>query len=170
MIKLPPPITQETFKKVVSQWASITKRNDSASIINLSNREQLWRINQLLQDKEVRELFSPSEIIIINLASFPIEEVEDLELFLAKNRDRDRHSIVLFILNADRLFEEKQPLLSFFNSLPQRNSEYRLLFFFQKIFFCLIICKNCLPFLPSIRISLYIPYIKSQINYSSLFI
>lgn len=132
MMKLPPPITQNTFISIVSQWANITKRNDSASILNLSNREQLWRINQLLQDKEIVKLFSPSQIIVINLVSLPFDETEELESYLAKKRDKNKGSVVLFILSADRLLDEKQSLLAFFNSLPHRNEDYKVLFFFQK--------------------------------------
>lgn len=132
MIKLPPPITQKTFTNIVSEWASITKRNESVSILHLSNREQLYRIDQLLQDKKMTSLFSPFRIIVLNLASLPLDDAEELEAYLAKKRGKNKRSVALFILTADRLLDEKQSLLASFNSLPHRNPEYKLVFFFQK--------------------------------------
>lgn len=132
MKNLPPPITRKTFEETIFQWLDVINRKESGSVLNLSNREQLWRINQLLQDKKLLAKFSSTQILVVNLASLSIEEVEDFDSFLSQNRQPKKDRAALFILNADRLIEEKEFILSYLNSLSHRNPAYSLLFFFQK--------------------------------------
>ncbi|MBI3366763.1 winged helix-turn-helix domain-containing protein [Candidatus Roizmanbacteria bacterium] len=132
----PKPITRKTFESIVFQWINVIKKNESGSVLNLTNREQLWRINQLLQDEDLLTQISPQhQLLIVNLASLSIEEGEEFDRYLSKLRDDGKNKIVLFILQADKLLTEKQSLLSYLNSLPHRNSAYSILFFFQKNIF-----------------------------------
>lgn len=125
------PLTEKTITSRFSAWIDIIKRKESGSILNLSNREQLWRIDQFLRHAIVRTL-THTQILPINLASLSIEEAEEFETYLSKKIDPKNKSIVLLILGADRLLDEKQYLLSSLNSLPHRNTNCSILFFFQK--------------------------------------
>lgn len=136
MNSLPEPITRKTFKSIVLQWIDVIKKNESESVLNLTNREQPWRINQLLQDEDLlKQISLQHQLLIINMASLSIEEGEEFDRYLSKLRDDRKDKIVLFILQADKLLTEKRPLLSYLNSLPQRNPAYSILFFFQKNIF-----------------------------------
>jgi len=132
MKKLPSPITQKTFEEVVYKWMAIINRKESGSIINLSGREQPWRVNQFLQDKKIINQLSSFQILVVDLASFSIEDGEDFDVYLSKNGQQKKEQLVLFILNADLLLAEKKSLLSYLNSLPLGNPCYSLLFFFNK--------------------------------------
>lgn len=125
------PLTEKTITSRFSAWIDMVKRKESGSILNLSNREQLWRIDEFLRHSIIRPL-TYIQFLPVNLASLPIEEAEEFETYLSKQTDPKKKSIVLLIFGADRLLDEKQYLLSYLNSLPHRNTNYSILFFFQK--------------------------------------
>jgi len=45
------PLPDNTFAKMVEPWLDIVGRSESASILNLSVRSQLYRVSQLLENK-----------------------------------------------------------------------------------------------------------------------
>lgn len=135
MKKIIPAITAKTFNYFIYRLIDVIKRQESGSVLNLSNREQLWRINQLLQDKKLLLKFNPCQIIIINLASLAIEDHSEFDNYLAGKRDQNKSRFCLFILNADQLLGWKKNLLAYLNMLPHNNPNYSIIFFFQKNIF-----------------------------------
>lgn len=147
MKTLPPPITTETFEKILAEWQKIIKRQESGSIINLSKREQPYRINQLLSNQHLfNKFFKNISVLTVNLCNSPLEDEEDFNLYLKKNLKLKNKKVCLFILGADCLLEEKFFLLPFLNNLAFKNHQYSLLYIFQKNITLENIAKKLSPF------------------------
>lgn len=128
-------LPEKAFEALVAPWLKTISKNESASILNLSQRNQLYRIHQLLENKELIKKYvgqkTPIQTEIINLMSLSIERPEELRQYLNKKCSRKvKH--VFFILDADRLIEEKNELLGVLNALPYEKKNTSLLFFFSK--------------------------------------
>ncbi len=109
------PITPETFNKFKAFISDVNKRNESGTVINLSRREQMYRVKQLQT--------SYKSIEIVDLSNPQLGDLEDLHLS-KKNK-------IYFFLNSDSLFEEKRSFLQSLNSLTKElNSTF--IFLFQK--------------------------------------
>jgi len=119
------PISKESFSNFSDFIDDVTSRNESGSIIGLSQREQIYRVNQFInQDSRLKKI----NIKVIDLNNYLLEDSEDFNLpDLRKNQKN-----VYLIINSDCLLEEKQSFLSFFNKLTKENPSLSLIFFFRR--------------------------------------
>lgn len=128
-------LPDKAFENLVSPWLKTVSKNESASILNLSPRNQLYRIHQLLEKKKLIKKYvgrnTPIHVEIVNLMSLSIERPEELRQYLSKKCSRKEKN-VFFILDADRLIEEKIELLGVLNNLPYEKKNTSVLFFFSK--------------------------------------
>lgn len=134
MNKLINPLTKATYEKMVSDWLGLVNRRESGSVINLTRREQPYRVNQLLNDqkmvKKYLKNYSQTIILPVDLYGLLIEDSHDLNNYL-KKIGRSKKRLCLFILNADLLLSERFSLLPYLNQLAQQNKKYSLIYFFQ---------------------------------------
>lgn len=120
-----PPITEETFSKFSGFIEDVFSRNESCTIIGLNQREQLYRINQFLNQTDK---FKHSNTKIIDLNSQLLEDSEDFQL---KEINQNERTLYL-IIGADKLLEEKSSLLTYFNTLTKEYDKLTLIFFFKR--------------------------------------
>lgn len=130
--KLPPPITPESFEKIVNQWARIVRFKESGSIYYYSKAGLLRRLDQLFKNKTLlKKFFSNIEIQVVDLEAQVIEDQEDLG-FLVLPKEKRR---AVFILGSDKVLQEKRAdLLDNLASLATFNSQVSLLLFFHQDF------------------------------------
>lgn len=118
MRKSIPPISEKTFSYFCAFVNEVTYRNESGSVIGLSQREQGYRINQLAKNKPFN---------VIDLKNNIIDDPDDLQIKVNNNK-----KTVLLISNADCLFEEKRSFLTYFNDLVRKNDNLSYIFLFQR--------------------------------------
>ncbi len=129
MTKLPAPLTKETSGRIFNKWIDIIKRNESVSVVNLSKREQYYRLNQFLKTEAKK--FTQFQFITLDSISEGIEDSDDLFRFLEKNVNNTK-KVALFIIDSDNLLAEKPQLLSCLDQLRHQNAKISLLYFFNK--------------------------------------
>jgi len=112
------PISEKTFSHFCVFINDVIKRSECGTIIGLSQREQSYRINQLIKDRPLKT---------IDLKSYLIDYPENLKLPI-----NNKGKTFFFISNADDLLEDKRSFLTYFNNLVKKNSQLSLLFFFQR--------------------------------------
>jgi hypothetical protein len=127
-------LTPKTFEKVFSEWCKIINRRDCGSIIHLPKRDQLYRINAFIQSefilrKHLKD-YTKTQIISLDLASQTIDDQDDLEKFINTKISLKNIVIVLLILDADKLINEKISLASALNSLYHQLPTLSILYFF----------------------------------------
>ncbi len=136
IIKLHPPCTKQTFESFVKQCADSINRHECGSILNLAKRDQIYRIKQLQENpatlKRFIKDFQNTQLVFLDLSSSIIEDVIDLDAFLNKNLLPDKKYHALFILDSDRLLEERVNLLSHFNSFYHQKKNLSFIYLFQK--------------------------------------
>lgn len=137
-MKIPSPLTAKTFEHMAGKWIKVINRQESASIINLSKRSQVYRVNQFLNDrsflKKRLKNYSQTQFIPIFSPALLIEEDGDFQSFIEKKLKKDKKRFVFIIINADGLLSENRELLVYLNSLRTKNLSVSLLYFFQKNF------------------------------------
>ncbi len=177
-----PPISYKTFKERVTKWLSPINHGESVSIVNINAGEQAYRINQLLLDEELirknLKEYKTTQIIPIDFTTLPIEDPEELHLYLDPKLDKSKKTFVLMILNADKLILERMPILSYLNSIPTTKPSFSLIFFFYKNiayphFLRLlsplsILYQNVIyhPYYNQRDVTQYLSYIESKFNVS----
>ncbi|MBU0618905.1 winged helix-turn-helix domain-containing protein [Patescibacteria group bacterium] len=130
MSKLLPPITPESFEKMVSQWARIVKYRESGSIYYYSKSGLLYRLRQLFADEKLySKYFGGKKIQIVDLESVLIEDQEDVVRVFEKSK-----SNIFFILAADKIWREQQNKLLDYLANLGINFNISFLLFFQADF------------------------------------
>lgn len=129
------PITKKTFYTMINQWIKIINNHDSASILNISKRSQIYRINQFLNatsylKKNIRD-YSKTQIFAINLSAIE-EEGKALKNYLETVIDKNKKRIVILLLHSDVILLEKPELACFFDEFVLRKPQCSLLYFFEK--------------------------------------
>ena len=120
-----PPITEETFSKFSGFINDVISRHETGSIIGLNQREQIYRVNQFInQHHRLKKI----NIKVIDLNNHLLEDPEDINLLDQNQKEK----IVYLIIGSDCLFAEKQSFLSFFNNLTKENRLVSLIFFFKR--------------------------------------
>jgi len=134
MNKPNPNLTPETFEKVFSEWIAIANRRDCGSILHLPKRDQLYRVNAFIQSEKILRKclknYQKTQIISLDLTSQPIDDLEELEQFIETKIEPKSKKIILLILDADKLIDEKTSLLSSLNSLYHQIPTLSILYFF----------------------------------------
>lgn len=129
-----PNLTQETFEKTFSEWVMIVNRRDCGSIIHLPKRDQLYRINAFIQSEAILRKYlkdyEKTQIVTLDLSSQPMDDQEDLEKFINYKIDSKNKRIILLVLDADKLIDEKISLASALNSLYHQIPTLSILYFF----------------------------------------
>lgn len=129
------PLPDNTFAEMVEPWIEIVGRSESASILNLSVRSQLYRVSQLLENKTLLKTklgnLKKIKFVVINLTTLSLDNSDEAEQFFIKKRAKYGKT-VFFIIDADRLLDEKKELLGVINALPYLNRPVSILFFFKK--------------------------------------
>lgn len=129
-----PNLTPETFEKVFAEWCAIVNRRDCGSIIHLPKRDQLYRINAFIQSEKILRKYlknyEQTQIISLDLTSQPIDDLEELEQFIKTKIEPKSKKIILLVLDADKLIDEKTSLLSSLNSLYHQIPILSILYFF----------------------------------------
>lgn len=136
-IQLSPPFRQKTFDDFLSRWAKIINNNECGSIVHLSKRDQLYRIKQIQNNQKILKRYlresDTTTMLYLDITTEAIEDKIDLETYLTQNGILfSKKKIILFVLDADRLLDEKSYLLSVINSLYQRVPKISILYLFQK--------------------------------------
>lgn len=125
MKKILPPISEETFSKFNGFINDVISRNETGSVIGLSQREQLFRVTQFLNRNNRPK---KNRIKVVDLNSYLLEDSEDFKL-----QDLNLNETNIFLLvGADCLLKEKLSFLSFFNDLTKKNTPPSLIFFFRQ--------------------------------------
>jgi hypothetical protein len=136
MISLTISLTPETSENTFSNWLGIVKRRENGSIIHLPKRDQLYRIHAFLQSKEIlkKYLKTPEnyQFILLDLMALPIEDSNDLEKFVKTQIKPKYKQTVLFVLDADKLIDEKISLISTLNNFYYQIPTLSVLYFFGK--------------------------------------
>lgn len=136
MISLTQNLTPETYEKIFSEWLGIINSRECGSIIHFPKRDQLYRVHAFLQSKEIQKKYlkAPQEFqcILLDLTAEPIEDSSELEKFIKSQIKPKSNQIALFVLDADKLIDEKMSLISSLNNLYHRFPTLSILYFFGK--------------------------------------
>lgn len=120
---------KKTIDQIFSPWIKAINSRECISLLNIPKRDQLYRvnefINQQLLDKKI-------QIITLDLKGQIIEDSSDLELYLNKYAKISSKQIVLLILDADQLLDEKTALLSCLDKLYFDRKNSSMIYLFQK--------------------------------------
>ncbi len=161
MISLLDNLTKETYERIFSEWLEIIKRRECGSIIHLPKRDQLYRVHAFLQSKYAQEY----PCILLDLTAHPIEDSFDLERFVRNQIIPTTKKIVLLVLDADKLIDEKISLVSSLNNLYHQIPTLSILYFFGKNITSLTLAKklsNYTTFYQNIHI---FPYLDKKDSY-----
>jgi DNA-binding winged helix-turn-helix (wHTH) protein len=135
-IQLISPFPQKTFDNFLLRWTKIINKNECCSILHLSKRDQLYRIKQIQNNQENLKKyihnFDITTILFLDITTEAIEDKIDLENYLKNINILSGKKIVLFVVDADQLLDEKSYLLSAINSLYQRFSQISIFYLFQR--------------------------------------
>lgn len=118
-------LTRETYENIFSNWLGIIKRRECGSIIHLPKRDQLYRVHAFLEKKPQKYQF-----ILLDITAHPIEDAPDLEKYIESQVKPGFKQIVLFVLDADKLIDEKISLISALNNLYHEFLTLSILYFF----------------------------------------
>ncbi len=134
MISLTQNLTPETYEKVFSEWLAIVNRRECGSIIHLPKRDQLYRINAFIQSetilKKYLKNYGQTQILTLDLTNQLIDDSYELEKFLKTKIKSQSQKIILLVLDADKLIDEKISLISSLNSLYHQIPILSILYFF----------------------------------------
>lgn len=134
-MKLPPPFSQHTFEDFIEKICIAVNHEECAAFTNLAKKDQLYRIKQIFSNlKTVNKYLKQPEklqLLSLDMISETIEDKFDLENFLKKNINNKFKKTVIFVLEADRLLEERKNLLAHIDSLYHR-TKILFIFFLQK--------------------------------------
>jgi len=113
-MRLPTPIPNAIFYHHVNHWLDVVKKKESVSVIGLTSREQPYRINQLINGKEIWKDnnldITKINIIQINLEATTIEEGEELNEYLHKNIKKEKATIIGIIVKMCGVFDDNGTL------------------------------------------------------------
>ena len=133
-IQFHPPFTKETFAQMVKSWMDIPNRNECGSVLNLAKRDQLYRVKQFQENKQVVKKFlrqyNNYQFLFLDLTSEMIEDPIDAASYLEKNRNKQKQ-LLLFVLGADRLLIDRKEVLSYLDSLYTNTSIF-IIYLLQK--------------------------------------
>lgn len=154
-------LPDNTFEDLVAPWLKIVSKNESVSILNLSQRSQLYRINQLVNNKKLIKKYvhdsASLHIEIVNLMSLSIENTDELKQYLY-GKCLNHKKTAFFIVDADRLIEEKEELLGILNSLPYEKKNTSLLFFFNRNLFLPRLINKLKKYSTILQNTIIVPY------------
>jgi len=120
-----PPVSEKTFSSFSDFINDVKLRNESGSVIGLNQREQIYRVNQFInQHNRLKKI----NIKVIDLNNHLLEDPEDINL----PDQNQKEKIVYLIIGSDCLLEEKQSFLTFFNNLTKESTNLSLIFFFKR--------------------------------------
>src|SRR3990167_6581969 len=95
------PLPDKAFDELVSPWLKAAAKGESASIINISQRSQLYQINQLLTEKELMEKYLGNienyNLVVVNLMSISLETAEELEGYLTDKLKKNKRNVVFLL-------------------------------------------------------------------------
>jgi DNA-binding winged helix-turn-helix (wHTH) protein len=135
MNSLSEPFSQETLIKFLSPVINAINHNEHCSLLNLSKRDQVFRVKQIQENFNLilKYLQNHKEykMVPIDLMSDLVEDKVDLFTLIDKNYN-NKNYLVLFILEADILLNERQNLLAAFDSLQIRYPKLTIVYFFRK--------------------------------------
>ncbi len=120
---------EKTINEYFSPWIKAINSRECISVLNIPKRDQLYRINELINRQTFNE---KTQLIILDLKGQIIEDSSDLEAFLNKYAIINSKRIVLLILDADQLLDEKTALLSCLDKLYFDRKNFSLIYLFQK--------------------------------------
>jgi len=124
------------FETRFKPWADIINRGECASILNLAKRDQLYRIKQLQKETKTfnKYLYFPqtTHFLYLDIVSERIEDKIDLDKFVNSNINPTKKRQVLFILDADKLLNERANLLAAIDALFHQHSHLSIIYLFQK--------------------------------------
>src|SRR3989344_9550293 len=134
MMSLTQNLTPETYEKVFSEWLTIVNRRECGSIIHLPKRDQLYRINAFIQSetilKKYLKNYGQTQILTLDLTNQLIDDSYELDKFLKTKIKSQSQKIILLVLDADKLIDEKISLISSLNSLYHQMPILSILYFF----------------------------------------
>jgi len=133
---LPSPFSSTTFKQRFKPWADIINRGECASILNLAKRDQLYRIKQLQKESKLFNQYlrfpQKTQFLYLDIVSERIEDKIDLDKFISLNINPTKKRQVLFILDADKLLNERVNLLASIDALFHQHNHLSIIYLFQK--------------------------------------
>ena len=128
-MKVQDAFPEKTINEYFSPWIKAINSRECISVLNISKRDQLYRINELINRQTFNE---KTQLITLDLKGQIIEDSSDLELYLNKHVKISSNKIVLLILDADQLLDEKTALLSCLDKIYFDRKNYSIIYFFQK--------------------------------------
>lgn len=135
-IQFKPAFSKETLEKFISQIAQIINQRENGSVLNLARRDQLYRVKQIQDNQQILQKYlnskKPVDYLFLDLSTQMIEDEIDLQKYLSENIKDSKNQIVLFILDADKLFDERSLLLGNIDRLQHQIYEISIIYFFQK--------------------------------------
>lgn len=135
-IQFKPAFSKETLEKFISQIAQIINQHEGGSILNLARRDQLYRAKQLQENRKIFQKYlsskKPIDYFFLDLSTQMVEDEIDLQKYLSENIKDSKNQKVLFILDADKLFDERSLLLGNIDQLQHQIPEISIIYFFQK--------------------------------------
>ncbi len=135
MVSLLENLTPSTYKEIFSEWLSIIRRRECGSILHLPKRDQLYRIHAFLEDKKTHTIhhhYDETHYILLDLTAETIDDPNDLAHFVSSHLGTGHKRPVLFVLDADKLIDEKPSLLASLNNLYYTVPGLSILYFFGK--------------------------------------
>ncbi len=127
-------LTKKTKEKIFFQWLDMIKRRECGSVIHLPKRDQLYRAQAFLENKELMQKSIPDygkhQFLTLDLAAYPLEDEIELTQFLKNKIDQNKRHHTLLVLDADELLQKKRYLLSLLDSL-YRQKNISILYFFR---------------------------------------
>lgn len=138
MISLLDNLTPETYERIFSEWLGIIRRRECGSIIHLPKRDQLYRVHAFFQSNPPQGF----RYVILDLTAHPIEDSFDLERFIRNQIVPTTKKIVLLVLDADKLIDEKISLVSSLNNQYHQIPTLSILYFFGKNLTSLTLAKK----------------------------
>ena len=165
-VRFKPAFSKETFEKFIGEIAKIINQKECGSILNLARRDQLYRVKQLQDNqKSLRKIINNKKsvhFLFLDLSSQMIEDEIDLKKYLEKNIKNSKNNIVLFILDADKLFDERSLLLGGIDGLRHQIPNISIVYFFQKNIFLNKYLKKFARFTTSYQNIIIFPYYQRE--------
>lgn len=129
-------LPNDSLEKMFLNWINIINRQESASIIGISKRSQIYRIDQFLSDdkflsKKLKD-YKEVQFIKIDPSLHSTDNYSDFEKNLKKSFSEEAKRFVFLVTSADKFIYESPEVLSFINSYVLNNVDSSVLFFFEK--------------------------------------
>ena len=120
---------EETITEYFSPWIKAINSRECITILNIPKRDQLYRVNEFINQQITSKKI---QLITLDLKGQIIEDSSDLESYLDKHVKNNSKLIVLLILDADQLLDEKIALLSCLDKMYFDRKNFSMVYLFQK--------------------------------------